>query len=225
MIGTRGKNRILVLEPKGIPIQDVADAITDGNEMDWILTRFPITEEEVFEVIDIAGDLCETWEDSIVLKNVGDEENIDLEATNVNSTMFFNTVKYGRILNKSNVFPELFRSGLVTIIAEIYADKISGKDAYTDSPIHHAIWRALMAEIGDVDPTDSLNQLADSEERRKIPNNFNIGDEVMIVNLAESYNGKKGTITNIDGEYIHVKLNGQTHPYDLEVLHHEVKKI
>jgi len=166
MIGVRGSNKVLVLEPQGVPIQEVADAITNDHDMKWICNRFPITEEEVFEVIDAAVSHLDNWEDSITLKNLGDLENIDLEATKVNSTMFFNILAFGRIQKETNDFIELFRLGLVALIEEIYTDISNESQAFMSSDIHASLYKALIKEIGDVDPTDVVTNLAESEEER-----------------------------------------------------------
>ena len=166
MIGFRGRTKVMVLEPHGVPVQEIADAITNDHDMAWICNKYPLTEEEVFEVIDVAVDHLNTWKNSIALKNRGDIENIDLEATNVNSTMFFNILAYGRIHDKTTDFTELFRSGLVALIEEIYTDINDDSKAFMESNIHAALYKALVKEIGDIDPTDVVEHLADSEAKR-----------------------------------------------------------
>lgn len=166
MIGFRGKTKVMVLEPHGVPIQEIADAITNDHDMAWICNKYPITDEEVFEVIEVAADHLNNWKNSITLKNCGDEENIDLEATNVNSTMFFNILAYGRIQQETNDFIELFRIGLVALIEEIYTDINDESDAFMSSNIHASLYKALVKEIGDVDPTQVVEHLAESEKER-----------------------------------------------------------
>lgn len=166
MISVRGRSKIMVLEPQGVPIQEVADAITGNYDMEWICNRYPVTEEEVFEVIDAAAAYLNNWKNSITLKNLGDEINIDLEATNVNSTMFFNILAFGHIQDKTNDFTELFRLGLVTLIEEIYTDIGNGSKAFMSSDIHASLYKALIKEIGNVDPTQVVDHLAESEAKR-----------------------------------------------------------
>jgi len=167
MIGTRGEEpKVIVLEPHGIPIQDIADAITSDHDMKWLLSRFLVTEEEVFEVIDAAAGFLHTWENCITLKNLGDLENIDLEAEHVNSTMFFNILSYGRVQKKTSNFVELFRLGLVALIEDIYTDIGNDSEDFKQSDVHLALYDALLETIGDVNPLEVMEQLTLSEDQR-----------------------------------------------------------
>jgi len=151
MIERREGTGTLVLEKSGVPIYDVADAIIEYYNIESVCEKFPISKEEVFEVVDAMTGILDGWEDGdIKLTNNGDVTNINLQTEIVSDTLFFHLLSYGRTENtESDDFDELYRTGLGKIVGEIFSGMVHEDFDVTDSPMHRAIYNALVVTIGD----------------------------------------------------------------------------
>ena len=165
-IEARGNNNTLVLTDSAVPIADIAEAIIDGYDIDWLCERFPVKQHEVFEVIDAVADMMdESYSNNISLKNLGDAANIDLETTSVSDSMFFNLVNYGRAANSTELdFNKLFSIGLKSVIIDIYRDLKNNVNHYENSAVHEAVFKALKKVVGDADPNQILANLLKNKE-------------------------------------------------------------
>ena len=67
-IETRGKN-ILVTSGHGVLVVNIADQIIEGKSIDWLTKRFPISEQEVWEVIDHYADKVKSDDTNFELSN------------------------------------------------------------------------------------------------------------------------------------------------------------
>lgn len=165
-IESRGNLNTLVLSNSAVPVADIAEAIIDGYDMNWLCERFPIKQHEVFEVIDAVADMMdESYHNNISLRNLGDESNIDLETTSVSDSMFFNLVNYGRTTKPSELdFNILFSTGLKSVIIDIYRDLKNNVNHYENSAVHEAVYNALEKIVKNADPNQILANLLKSKE-------------------------------------------------------------
>ena len=77
MIETRNGN--LVVSNKSILVREVTSSICDRQPMDWLLKRFPLTTEDIFECVNTISDL-DDFDNSqhIKIVNDGDAQDIQL---------------------------------------------------------------------------------------------------------------------------------------------------
>ena len=164
-IVARGPRNLLTLQSSGVLVKEIWDAVTEHKDVTWLLTRYPITVEEIFECIDALIDLTEPHEnDFIELKcdQAGNTiEDINIETVGITDRIFFMLVSYGKTFcpEETNI-QNLFAEGLMTVISECLADIKQGSSDYTNSELHVKIYSAFIeaySKVGSVD--DILNVL------------------------------------------------------------------
>lgn len=159
MIESRGNDNKVVTSAHGVLVEDIAKAVIEYKTLDWICNRYPVSVDEVFEVIDY---LADTLEDSInfksiKFKNLGTPDDIDLETRMITDGVYFKVLQYGKILYPEvEVFEDLYAKGLSSFIADIYTDLDNGNTDFEYSPIHNAIYHGVTAELGDLTPAEVL---------------------------------------------------------------------
>ena len=52
MINTKGPRNIHVVARNNVPVSDICDCVAEHKPLDWIMSRYLVTEDEVFECID-----------------------------------------------------------------------------------------------------------------------------------------------------------------------------
>ena len=159
---TRGNN-IVVTGRRGVVVSDIAESIINSKPLEWIKNRFPVNDEEVFEVIDYYGDKLEgTISDGcLTLLNRGTIEDIDLEVTHISDAMFFKLLQYGRIFYPSELrFEWIFQGGLEMAIIEIFKDIEAGNRDFESSDFHNYVYEAVSDSVGkDINATEVLKSL------------------------------------------------------------------
>lgn len=161
-IETRGNQNIAVLSRTGVPIRDVCAAVVNRKKLDWICNRFPVTVSEVFECIDALADSFKKadYKSGITLINRGDDLDIQLETISVNETVFFSLISYGHAISPGALdFDEIYNTGLVKVISDIYTDLSQQKNYFESSELHSCIYDALLSEIGHVEPNVVLRNI------------------------------------------------------------------
>ena len=161
-IETRGNNNTLVVTNSAVPVEQITDAVTDRKDLDWICNRFPVSVDEVFECIDCIADSAKqsSYKEGITLLNTGDDINLDIETISVNDVVFFGLISYGHTLKPEALnFDEVYNVGLTNVIRDIYKDLAQGAKYFESSDLHVAVYEALLAEVGDLDPHHILASL------------------------------------------------------------------
>lgn len=167
-IAARGPKNHLVLESSGILIKEIWDAVADHKSVDWLMQRYPITEDEVFECIDALIDLTEPDDkDFIQLRctNEGNSiETMELETVGITDRIFFSIVSYGKSLNENSTdIQHLFTYGLMLIINDCLADIKEGIAEYKESYLHNLVYNAFVDAYSQVAPVDSILDILDKE--------------------------------------------------------------
>lgn len=154
---------ILVTTQHSVLISDVANAVIDNKSIDWIQQRYPVTVNEVFEVIDFYADKFDDFDDqSIDLQNLGSDTDVELECKSISDGMFFNILSYGRqFFPSENRFPWLFKFGLHTILIEVFTDLSNGNTNFESSQLHTVIYEAIKDSISKLTPEEILENLND----------------------------------------------------------------
>jgi hypothetical protein len=148
---------ILILKNSGVLVFEIAEKIVSGKNMQWLCERYPITPDDVFDVIDQTADSLNDWHDAIKLENVGDNQSINLQTVKVNDTLFFNLLSFGHSHEHTITdFNELYIVGLERVVYDIYSDIKDSHYGYEDSDLHLVVYDALLDAIGDVDPDQVL---------------------------------------------------------------------
>jgi hypothetical protein len=148
---------ILVLEKSVVPVLEIAEQIASGKPLEWLQQRYPVGLTEIFDVINIVAETFDDWSDAIKLRNVGDEQSINLETVRVNNTMYFNLLRYGHAQDPTAIqFSKLYVLGLEKVLSDIYTDIKNECNNYQNSKLHLIVHHALLEVIGIVDPDQML---------------------------------------------------------------------
>jgi len=152
---------IIVTSKHSVLISDVADEVTRNKSIEWLQRRFPVTEAEIFEIIDFYADkFDEHDETSIDLQNIGNAVDIDLECKSVSDGMFFNILSYGKqFFPNENRFPMLFKYGLHTIVIECMTDIKNGNKDFESSSMHVAVYDTIKEIVSELSPDEIINSL------------------------------------------------------------------
>ncbi len=143
MIETRNGN--LVVSNKSILVREVTSSICDRQPMDWLLKRFPLTTEDIFECVSTISDL-DDFDNSqhIKIVNDGDAQDIQLRTTAISDTMFLKLISFGRIFspNVENI-DELYNIGFKQVAIECYTDLVEGNLDFENSELHDIVFQAF----------------------------------------------------------------------------------
>jgi len=165
---TRGKN-IVVTSGRGVLVVDIADQIIEGKSVEWLTKRFPITEDEVWEVIDYYADKVKDDDKNFELTNVGfTQDDFDIEVSKVSDTIFFGLIRFGKLYHPNLIdFKMLFTKGLEGVIVEICNDLKEDSYVFESSDLHSLVYNQLEAVLGSkFDPEEVLQGL-EVEQYRK----------------------------------------------------------
>ena len=143
MIETRNGN--LVVSKKSILVRQVTSSICDRQPMDWLLKRYPLTKEDIFECIDTISDL-DDFDNSqhIKIVNDGDAQDIQLRTTAISDIMFLKLIAFGRIFspNVDNI-DDLYNIGFKQVAIECYTDLVEGNLDFENSELHDIVFQAF----------------------------------------------------------------------------------
>ena len=157
---TRGKN-IVVTSGQGVLVHDIADAIIDGYGIDWLTKRFPISEDEIWEIVDYYADKVSSADSNFQLENVGAGSQVDIEVSKVSDSIFFGLIAFGKLFYPNMVnFKLLFTKGLEGVIIEICNDLKEDSYVFEASDLHALVYNALEEVLGGkFDPDEVLDGL------------------------------------------------------------------
>lgn len=171
MIGTRGPDNIAVLEPKGIPVKDVAEELLLRKYLGGLGRRFNISNEEIIECamhfldtndftsVDFVEFLCE--EDK-----TGE---LNITTVRVSDLVFIASVIQGVIHTpEENSINVLYTNGIAEIVRAILSDISEGSTDYEASELHYIIFKGLTQAYGEIDnvEADILLLKMESYERK-----------------------------------------------------------
>ena len=143
MIETRNGN--LVVSKKSILVRQVTTSICDRQPMDWLLKRYPLTKEDIFECIDTISDL-DDFDNSqhIKIVNDGDAQDIQLRTTAISDIMFLKLIAFGRIYSpKVDNIDDLYNIGFKQVAIECYTDLVEGNLDFENSELHDIVFQAF----------------------------------------------------------------------------------
>lgn len=159
MIKTKGPSNTLVIARNNVPIHSVCDDVATHQGLDWIMNRYLITRDEVFECLDTYIDISEKKPFKITLSCVAcDTDNAGrdiygIETVEINDKMFFSVLTYGRLFFDIESFNELFTYALNLIIIEAVLDLKEKVEVDPDS-MHGIVLDAFIDTYGEVDESN-----------------------------------------------------------------------
>jgi hypothetical protein len=156
MIKTKGPLNIHVVARNNVPVDDVCDAVAEHKTLEWIQTRYMVTEDEVFECLDTYVDLTEKKSFHLELSCIADPENSNIygiETSVINDKMYFSVLLYGRLFFETRNLQELFTYALNLIIIESVMDLKQAEPTDPNS-MHSVVLDAFRQSYGDIDETN-----------------------------------------------------------------------
>lgn len=153
---TRGKN-VVVTSGNGVIVTDIADSLIEGKSFEWLQKRYPVSYEEIWEVVDYYADKVPAKDKNFKLENVGSDTDIDIEVSKVSDTMYFGLINFGKVfLPQSDNTKLLFTKGLEMVITEVCEELLDNGDISEASNLHTVVYNELTNVIGQFDPSDVL---------------------------------------------------------------------
>ncbi len=167
-ISARGPKNHLVLQRSGILIKEIWDAIADHKDTAWLKTRYPITDDEIFECIDALVDLTEPDKKDfieLVCVRTGDAPNdVELETRGITDRVFFSVVSYAKALyNDETDIQLLYTKGLMMLINDCLTDISGGSTAYQECELHSKVYESFVEAYSKVGSVDEIMSILDKD--------------------------------------------------------------
>ena len=156
------RNGYLVVGKFSVPIREITDCIVERNELEVICKKYPISKEEVFECLDAIADLDSiTSRDRLKCKNIGTNEDIQIQTVSITDNLFLKIVQFGKVINDNlEDFNKLFDVGFLNLAYECYEDIHNGHRQFENSELHTIVYDAFESMIdGQISMEDLYNLL------------------------------------------------------------------
>lgn len=156
MIKTKGPRNIHVIARNNVPVSDICDCVAEHKALDWIINRYLVTEDEVFECIDTYIDFAEKKPYKLKLRCDAepDDTNIyGIETSEINDKMYFSILTYGRLFFDIKPLQDLFTYALNLVIIESVLDLKENVVVDADS-MHGVVLAAFKHSYGNIDHTN-----------------------------------------------------------------------
>ena len=175
MIAGRGPHNVLVVDRTCVPVWEVCDQAIEHGDINQLLSRFNITEKEVFECLDAFSDLNgPTGNDFIEFADIRDEDEPDgsnddilnVVTAAVSDWVFLTVITYGRTLRTDITdLTNLFAVGLSEIFRDCLTDISQGHFNSGDiSEIHELVFMSYQSQIRLINTADANRLLANWED-------------------------------------------------------------
>lgn len=156
------RNGYLVVGKFSVPIREITDCIVERNELETICKKYPVSKNEVFECLDAIADLDSiTSRDRLKCKNIGTNEDIQIQTVSITDNLFLKIVQFGRVINDNlDDFNKLFDVGFLNLAYECYEDIHNGHRQFENSELHTIVFDAVESMIdGQISMEDLYNLL------------------------------------------------------------------
>lgn len=158
MIGVRGPNNIEVLEPKGIPVKEIAESVLLRNYLTGIARRYGISREELFEAIDhyLSVNILSN-DDMVEFKcDFGKTDELNVTTISVSDLVFISTVMFGTIHDPAeDSINDLYVKGIAELIRECLIDVSNHSEDYKANPLHNIVYRSFCKAYGEIDNVEA----------------------------------------------------------------------
>ena len=167
MIAGRGPQNVLVVDRTCVPVWEVCDQAIEHGDIKQLLTRFNITQKEVFECLDAFSDLNgPTSNDFIEFADVpadeDDSESLSVITAAVSDWVYITIINYGRTLREDVTdLTSLFAIGLAEIFRDCLTDVSEGHFNSGDiSEVHELVFMSYQSQIKLINAEDANRFLA-----------------------------------------------------------------
>lgn len=159
------RNGYLVVGKLNVPIREITDCIVERNELETICKKYPISKNEVFECLDAIADLDSiNSRDRLKCKNIGTNEDIQIQTVSITDNLFLKIVQFGRVINdKLEDFNKLFDLGFLNLAYECYEDIHNGHRQFENSELHTIVFDAVESMVDGQIPMEDLYNLLQLE--------------------------------------------------------------
>lgn len=156
MIETRNATNTLVLSRSGINIWNISDKLLKKIPFEELKRMFPVTDEEIFAIIDCVADFKSKIVDGdIDFIDIGEDGSISLETTHLSEGCYFNIINFARIFYPNEkLLDVLYEKGLSFLLIDIYTDIKHNSTSYMDSELHYAVFKAVERCAGEIESPD-----------------------------------------------------------------------
>ena len=151
MIAERGPDKVKVIEPKGVPIQDVAESLTWRKQISGCGVRFNLSKEEIFECLQCFLDETPiSKHDLIELKCDFDEYGeLSVTTTRITDIVYLNCIMYGSLfLPEDDYVSDLYTKGIAEIMRDCLGDISKENDTYMQSKVHTTVFKSFEESYG-----------------------------------------------------------------------------
>lgn len=158
MIGTRGPDRIEVLEPKGIPVKEIAESIILRNYLTGLGRRYNISKEEILECVHHFLDTNQFTEKDHIdfvcdLDKIGE---LNISTIAVSDLVFISSVVFGTLyLPDEDSINDLYIRGIAELIRECLTDVSQDSELYKDSDLHRIVYEGFTTAYGEIDSVEA----------------------------------------------------------------------
>lgn len=157
MISARGPQNILVLDSVGVPIAEVCDAVLRLEYLDKVMTKYMISEDEVFQAIDTLCDMNPRTENDFVKFRIDHEDNGDIgvETDGLSDWVYLKIITYGRMLMPQETrFRTIYAYGMETLMVDILTDLKTHSTDFEHSEIHDLVHKSFIEAFGPIKQED-----------------------------------------------------------------------
>lgn len=171
MIAGRGPQNVLVVDRTCVPVWEVCDQAIEHGSVEQLLTRFNITEQEIFECFDAFSDLNGPTANDFIEYEVAEDADIDawdldVFTAAVSDWVFLTVVTYGRTIQEAETdLSKLFTIGLAEIFRDCLSDVSEGHFATGDiSAVHEIVFMSYQKQVKEISSADATRILAHWKE-------------------------------------------------------------
>jgi len=168
-ISARGPRNILVIDRNCVPINEIISHIVNHRDIDAVLAKYSIHENEVFDAISCWCDVREPTENDFIKFQTEMNETgiLDVETTGISDWMMLSCISFGKDYqpNESDL-SYLYGWGLGELLIQSMTDIKNGTKDYEASILHESILLAFESSYKKVTPENAEEMIYSIELER-----------------------------------------------------------
>ena len=167
-ISPRGPRNILVLDRNCVPINQVVEVTVQHRDVEYVMDKFRITADEVFDCISCWVDLRDPTENDFVEFVTSFENNmLDVETTGISDWIMLSCISFGKDYNPNEIdFNYLYAWGLGELLIQSMTDIKYGTKDYEASVLHESVLKAFEGSYKEVTPENAQEMIHSIELER-----------------------------------------------------------
>lgn len=167
-ISPRGPRNILVIDRNCVPINEVVSLVVQQRDIDFVIDKFRLTADEVFDCVSCWVDLREPTENDFVKFTTSFENNmLDVETTAISDWVMLSCISFGKDYLPNEVdLNHLYAWGLGELLIQSMQDIQNGTKDYEASTLHEAVMTAFEESYKKVTPENAQEMIYSIELER-----------------------------------------------------------